>query len=150
MVPVHCMFPNEVVTLSLMATLGSLRAERRTVSCDLARRWYWLIRFSPPFSFTIRFRVYDITAVDSGNDFPVKRLGECFSQPFRVYSPRKCVQFLLPLVMLPADRICLSSFPGLPKPTAIAEHFARQGFKLNTRKVGQTNLYVMALKLIVK
>ena len=28
------------------------------------------------------------------------------------------------------------NFPGLPKPTELAEHFGRQGFKLNTRKVG--------------
>jgi hypothetical protein len=28
------------------------------------------------------------------------------------------------------------SFPGLPKQTELSEHFARQGFKLNTRKVG--------------
>ncbi|KAK4686869.1 hypothetical protein P7C73_g3255, partial [Tremellales sp. Uapishka_1] len=65
-------------------------------------------------SYTLRFRCFDITAVLPGSAIPIRPLSQCFSQVFQVYSPR--------------------NFPGMPKLTELAEHFARQGFKLNTRK----------------
>ncbi|OXG20464.1 hypothetical protein C366_01998 [Cryptococcus neoformans Tu401-1] len=64
-------------------------------------------------SYSLRFRCYDITAVEEGG-LPVAQLAECRSQPFRIYSPRQ--------------------IPILPKLTELAEHFAKLGFKLNTRK----------------
>ncbi|XAO26517.1 hypothetical protein I312_105354 [Cryptococcus bacillisporus CA1280] len=68
-------------------------------------------------SYSLRFRCYDITAVEQGGS-PVAQLAECRSQPFRVYSPRQ--------------------IPMLPKLTELAEHFTRLGFKLNTRKNDKT------------
>jgi hypothetical protein len=54
-------------------------------------------------------------------------LVEANSQAFKVYSPR--------------------NFPGLPKPTELAEHFGRQGFKLNTRKVCGCSAVTMDARL---
>ncbi|EIW67972.1 hypothetical protein TREMEDRAFT_63857 [Tremella mesenterica DSM 1558] len=68
-------------------------------------------------SYHLRFRCYDLTAIGSEDD-PRPELVACESQAFTVYSPR--------------------NFPGLPKPTDLSEHFARQGFKLNTRKTERT------------
>ncbi|KAL1407121.1 hypothetical protein Q8F55_006535 [Vanrija albida] len=66
-------------------------------------------------SYSLRFRCFDMTAIGTGaNSEPIPPLVECQSADFKVYSPR--------------------NFPGLPKPTELAEHFARQGYKLNTRK----------------
>ncbi|WOO84648.1 Velvet complex subunit B [Vanrija pseudolonga] len=66
-------------------------------------------------SYSLRFRCFDMTAIGSvSNSDPIPPLVECQSADFKVYSPR--------------------NFPGLPKPTELAEHFARQGYKLNTRK----------------
>lgn len=65
-------------------------------------------------TYSLRFRCYDITAAEPGSGIPAPLLVECRSQAFKVYSPR--------------------NFPGLAKPTELAEHFAKQGFKLNTRK----------------
>ncbi|RSH78705.1 uncharacterized protein EHS24_001601 [Apiotrichum porosum] len=64
-------------------------------------------------SYSLRFRCFDMRAIapDSG---PMPALVHGQSADFKVYSPR--------------------NFPGLPKPTELADHFARQGYKLNTRK----------------
>lgn len=60
---------------------------------------------------------------------PIPHLVDTQSDDFRVYSPRKSVPVSSELSRL------TFSFPGLPKPTELAEHFALQGYKLNTRKV---------------
>ncbi|KAK6905375.1 hypothetical protein I203_106202 [Kwoniella mangroviensis CBS 8507] len=69
-------------------------------------------------TFSLRFRCFDLTAIASDEGIPAPCLVEAQSQPFRVYSPRQV--------------------PPLPKPTELAEHFAKQGFKLNTRKNERT------------
>ncbi|OCF36140.1 hypothetical protein I317_01023 [Kwoniella heveanensis CBS 569] len=69
-------------------------------------------------TYSLRFRCFDLTAVGPSVGLPSPCLVECQSQPFRVYSPRQV--------------------PPLPKPTELAEHFAKQGFKLNTRKNERT------------
>ncbi|GFZ51858.1 hypothetical protein JCM24511_09626 [Saitozyma sp. JCM 24511] len=66
--------------------------------------------------YSLIFRCFDVTAADDPSTGFVQPLADCQSHQFRVYSPR--------------------NFPGLPKQTELSEHFARQGFKLNTRKVG--------------
>nr|XP_018266814.1 uncharacterized protein I303_00792 [Kwoniella dejecticola CBS 10117]OBR88972.1 hypothetical protein I303_00792 [Kwoniella dejecticola CBS 10117] len=69
-------------------------------------------------TYSLRFRCFDLTAISTDDGAPAPCLVEAQSQPFRVYSPRQV--------------------PPLPKPTELAEHFARQGFKLNTRKNERT------------
>nr|XP_019048889.1 hypothetical protein I302_02668 [Kwoniella bestiolae CBS 10118]OCF27819.1 hypothetical protein I302_02668 [Kwoniella bestiolae CBS 10118] len=69
-------------------------------------------------TYSLRFRCFDLTAIASDEGVPAPCLVEAQSQPFRVYSPRQV--------------------PPLPKPTDLAEHFAKQGFKLNTRKNERT------------
>ncbi|WRT63694.1 uncharacterized protein IL334_000617 [Kwoniella shivajii] len=69
-------------------------------------------------TYSLRFRCFDLTAIAPDLGVPAPCLVECQSQPFRVYSPRQV--------------------PPLPKPTELAEHFAKQGFKLNTRKNERT------------
>ncbi|WVQ93807.1 hypothetical protein IAU59_000885 [Kwoniella sp. CBS 9459] len=69
-------------------------------------------------TYSLRFRCFDLTAIGPSVGIPSPCLVECQSQPFRVYSPRQV--------------------PPLPKPTELAEHFAKQGFKLNTRKNERT------------
>ncbi|RSH85592.1 hypothetical protein EHS25_003731 [Saitozyma podzolica] len=64
--------------------------------------------------YSLIFRCFDVTAADDPSTGFVQPLADCQSHQFRVYSPR--------------------NFPGLPKQTELSEHFARQGFKLNTRK----------------
>ncbi|ODN76092.1 hypothetical protein L202_06029 [Cryptococcus amylolentus CBS 6039] len=67
--------------------------------------------------YSIRFRCFDTSAV-TGSNRVVPHLAECRSQPFSIYPPRQ--------------------MPSLPKPTELAEHFANQGFKLNSRKNEKT------------
>ncbi|WWC85952.1 uncharacterized protein L201_000822 [Kwoniella dendrophila CBS 6074] len=69
-------------------------------------------------TYSLRFRCFDLTAIATDAGAPAPCLVEAQSQPFRVYSPRQV--------------------PPLPKPTDLAEHFAKQGFKLNTRKNERT------------
>ncbi|WWC66694.1 uncharacterized protein I206_100598 [Kwoniella pini CBS 10737] len=69
-------------------------------------------------TYSLRFRCFDLTAISPDDGIPAPCLVEAQSQPFRVYSPRQV--------------------PPLPKPTELAEHFAKQGFKLNTRKNERT------------
>ncbi|WVQ76260.1 hypothetical protein IAR50_005925 [Cryptococcus sp. DSM 104548] len=64
--------------------------------------------------YSLRFRCFDVSAITGPGSKPVPHLAECRSQPFNIYPPRQ--------------------MPGLPKPTELAEHFANQGFKLNSRK----------------
>ncbi|WWD22410.1 hypothetical protein CI109_106901 [Kwoniella shandongensis] len=68
--------------------------------------------------YTLRFRCFDLTALDFENNSPAPQLAHCESQTFKIYSPRQV--------------------PPLPKPTELAEHFAKLGFKLNTRKNERT------------
>ncbi|KAL7418846.1 hypothetical protein Q5752_006530 [Cryptotrichosporon argae] len=65
-------------------------------------------------SYSLRIRCFDMSAVAGEHRPPVPPLVELRSRDFRVFSPRM--------------------FPGLPKPTELATHFAAQGYKLNTRK----------------
>lgn len=65
---------------------------------------------------------------------PIPHLVDTQSDDFRVYSPRKYVPLNYPCLIL------TFSFPGLPKPTELAEHFALQGYKLNTRKVRRCDI----------
>ncbi|WVR03488.1 hypothetical protein IAU60_000479 [Kwoniella sp. DSM 27419] len=69
-------------------------------------------------TYSLRFRCFDLTAIGQDTDLAAPSLVECQSQRFKVYSPRQV--------------------PPLPKPTELAEHFAKQGFKLNTRKNERT------------
>ncbi|WVF66183.1 hypothetical protein IAT40_000923 [Kwoniella sp. CBS 6097] len=69
-------------------------------------------------TYSLRFRCFDLTAIGPSVGLPSPCLVECQSQPFRVYSPRQV--------------------PPLPRPTELADHFAKQGFKLNTRKNERT------------
>ncbi|EKD01882.1 hypothetical protein A1Q2_03809 [Trichosporon asahii var. asahii CBS 8904] len=69
--------------------------------------------------FLFTFRCYDMSAIDPELG-PIPHLVDTQSDDFRVYSPR--------------------NFPGLPKPTELAEHFALQGYKLNTRKVRRCDI----------
>jgi len=82
--------------------------------------------------YTLRFRCFDITAVPSESATPSPPLVSAHSQAFTVYSPRKCVS-----LHCQEDNLADPSFPGIPKPTELAEHFNRLGFKLNTRKVSE-------------
>ena len=94
--------------------------------------------------YTLRFRFFDLSAAETIGAMPAPALTECQSQTFRVYSPRQYVllssrdmityTFSLngEFIIDPRSTIRV---PALPKPTELAEHFAQQGFKLNTRKV---------------
>ncbi|KAK8845464.1 hypothetical protein IAR55_006177 [Kwoniella newhampshirensis] len=68
--------------------------------------------------YSLRFRCFDLTALDFTGNSPAPLLAHCQSQTFKIYSPRQV--------------------PPLPKPNELAEHFAKQGFKLNTRKNERT------------
>jgi hypothetical protein len=118
----------EQVACSKLTSVGCHCQTRGNVSHlqpEITESWL-MIRY------TLRFRCFDITAVPSESATPSPSLVSAYSQPFTVYSPRKCVS---PHGQKehPAD----SSFPGIPKPTELAEHFNRLGFKLNTRKVSE-------------
>jgi hypothetical protein len=85
------------------------------------------------YRYTLRFRCFDITSVPSESAVPSPPLVSALSQTFKVYSPRKYV----PCSNISRDTL-MPSFPGIPRPTELAEHFNRLGFKLNTRKVSQS------------
>jgi hypothetical protein len=110
-----------------LTSLGRHRQTRGNVS-NLTRNYLLSLNTR----YTLRFRCFDITAVPSESATPSPPLVSAHSQAFTVYSPRKCVSRYCQ-----KEHRAYSSFPGMPKPTELAEHFNRLGFKLNTRKVSE-------------